>query len=113
MKYTYSDGSGNSYVIRSENTKTIEYLPVKPQSSSSSLYDGGNHLLKVLNEIQYDQIISVLNEAINNTECHIENRIKTSGMIIKSENKVKEEVIIKQDSNELSKIELILQTLIQ
>lgn len=111
-KYSYSDGNGNTYVIRSKTTKTIEYIPIKPQLSSSGLYNGGDHVVKMLNDIQYEQIISALNEAISDKECHIENRVKTSGMITKVENKAQEVVIIEPNSQHLSKIELILQTLI-
>ncbi|KKL89333.1 hypothetical protein LCGC14_1915730, partial [marine sediment metagenome] len=42
--YRYLDGSGNQYYIQDDMRKTIEYMPVKPLSSSSGIYDGGKYV---------------------------------------------------------------------
>ena len=66
--YNYIDGNGNKYVIE---TTSIEYKPVKPVLSSSGLYDGGDYLKKTISKIQFDEIISVINEGVRNKEDHI------------------------------------------
>jgi len=113
IEFGYSDGSGNTYRIKSEKTITLEYIPVKPKYSSSGIYNGGDPVIKELNNAQYEQILFTLNKAIHNKECQIENRIKMSGMITKKTNKFKDMVIISPDSRELKLIESVLQELIK
>lgn len=113
LEYSYSNGSGNTYIIKNDQTKTLEFIPVKPQYSSSGIYDGGDPALKEINDTQYEQIIIALNTAINNKECHIENRIKTSGLITKKENEKEEVIIISSNSEELLEIEILLKEFIK
>ncbi|MFX1273850.1 MAG: hypothetical protein ACFFBP_20840 [Promethearchaeota archaeon] len=77
--YNYIDGNGNKFVIKA---KSIEYNPVKPAFSSSGLYDGGDYVKKKITNVQYDEIIAIINEAVRKKEYHIKNRVKLSGMII-------------------------------
>ena len=111
--YKYNDGSGNTYIIKSEVKKFIEYIPIKPSLSSSGIYDGGNYIKKEINKLQYNKITSILNEAIGNKENHIENRVKMSGMITIKEINDKNIYILAPNSKELYKIEKTMQEIIK
>jgi hypothetical protein len=108
--YSYLDGSGNKYnIIKNE----IEYIPVKPGLSSSGTYDGGEYLKFEITEDDYEKVIAVLNNAINNKGIHIENRVMMSGMIIvKESNDVKSKIIIAPKSDIKAEIENLLYSLV-
>ena len=106
--YTYSDGSGNSYIINSTGEKILEYNPVKPHSSSSGTYDGGNYRKIKINESQFSKITSSFNKAIVNKKNQIENRVMGSGLIIIQENKNKKTYILKPGSIEQLELEKTL-----
>jgi len=111
--YKYNDGSGNTYIIKSEVKKFIEYIPIKPSLSSSGFYDGGNYIKKEISKLQYNKITSILGEAIRNKEKIIENRVKTSGMITIQQINDKKIYILAPNSKELYKIEKTLQEIIK
>jgi hypothetical protein len=92
--YSYSDGSGNSYVIKKN---TIKYIPVKVNESSSGIYSGGEEKQSAVSESEYSEIADMFNSISNNKSIQIENRIMTSG-IITIENKNKSAVIIFKDA---------------
>jgi len=106
----YSDGNGNSYIIKND---TIEYNPVKPENSSSGTYDGGEYIKRNITKKEYDSILSVLNKAVKNKRIHIKNRIMMSGMIIIENNNIKNIFIIKPGSNEQTDIENTLKNIIK
>ena len=83
--YRYLDGSGNQYYIQDDMRKTIEYMPVKPLSSSSGIYDGGKYVKTEITIDQFNEIKSILIEATDKKEIHIKDRVKMSGMIIVEE----------------------------
>ena len=103
--YEYQDGNGNRYIIKSE---LMEYIPVKPSQSSTGFYDGGEYFKTEISKLQYEEIISVFSEAIQNKSCHIKNRVKGSGRIIVNERKGIKIYIISPNSEELDKIEKTL-----
>ena len=70
-KFKYLDRNGNTYIIKNEGKKFIEYIPMKPTLSSSGEYDGGNYIKKEISDLQYNKILSIINEAIRNKESHI------------------------------------------
>jgi hypothetical protein len=80
-RYAYADGSGNVYAIGSADTRTIEYKPVKPATSSSGTYDGGEPFSKVLPEERYRSLVDALETAVAAKEQHIAKREMMSGMI--------------------------------
>ena len=100
--YRYLDGSGNEYKF---NNRFIEYIPVKPNFSSSGVYDGGDYIKKEINEFQYNQLSSILNVAMKNKKIHITNRVKRSGIIIVQDKDKEKKCILNPDSNELKDIE--------
>ena len=107
--YRYLDGSGNEYII---NNEFIEYIPIKPIYSSSGIYDGGNYIKKEINKLEYDQLISTLNRAMNNEKIHIKNRVKASGMIIIQDKNKENMCILNPNSKEVQNIEKMLQDII-
>ncbi len=110
--YNYFDGSGNKYVIKDEDGFVLEYIPVKPTQSSSGIYDGGEHVIKELDKIQFNKLTSLLETAIQKTDSHIKNRIMMSGMIMVHEDNERERCIIRPKSEILKRIEDLLHSLI-
>jgi len=76
--FTYSDGSGNSYIITSTS---IKYKPVTPDLSSSGTYSGGKPEEKEISEEQYKNIANIIIEAISDNSILIKNRLMGSGQI--------------------------------
>ncbi len=110
VTYEYHDGSANRYIIKND---TIEYIPIKPAQSSSGFYDGGDYVKKEISKSQFNQISSVLAEAIKNYACHIRTRVKMSGRILVLEGDNKNTYILNPNSEELPKIEKILKDIIE
>ena len=106
----YVDGNGNQYIIEQE---IIEYNPVKPKFSSSGIYDGGDHVKKKITQHQYNKIKSIFKKAITNEASHIKNRVKMSGTITIQEGNTVKSCILSPNSEELNKIEKILNDIIK
>ncbi len=113
MIYKFHDGSGNTYIIKDDEKKIIEFTPIKPLFSSSGVYNGGNYTKKEINKLQYNEIISIINKAIRNRESHIKNRVKMSGMITIQEKNENKTYILSPNSKELNEIEKILHIIIK
>lgn len=111
--YEYLDGSANHYIIRHEDIKTIEYIPVKPIHSSSGIYDGGEYVKKEISKDQYDKMVSLLHDAIGKKEIHIKDRVKMSGMIIIDDEGKRNAYILDPYSKEKSIIEKKLRKIIE
>ncbi len=111
IKYLYSDGNGNTYKIGHLDGRSLEYIPVRPEMSSSGEYDGGEPVRKSLTEKNMEQIADLLNRAISHSAVHIQNRVKGSGLIVKSEGGAETAIIISGDSDEKRKIEILLKQL--
>ena len=110
--YKYHDGSGNTYLIKGQGKKTIEYIPIKPEFSSSGMYNGGEHVKKEISEKQYDEIIVFMDEAIRNKTIHISSRIKTSGMIVVKDADSENKCLLSAKSKVLLEIENLLHKLL-
>ena len=108
--YEYHDGNGNRYIIKNED---IEYIPIKPSQSSSGFYDRGDYVKKEISKLEFNQISSVLLEAVKNKESHIKNRVKMSGRIVVLEGDNKNSCILNPYSEEKDKIEKTLRDIIQ
>lgn len=109
--YEYADGSGNKYIINKDLKIIIEYIPIKPQLSSSGFYDGGDYKKKEITKHDFNKISSIFKEALRNKENHIESRIKTSGLLSIQEYDKKKVCILKPDSKDLREIEKLLQNI--
>ena len=81
--YIFFDGSRNKYVI-TENS--LEYIPIKPEESSSGTYSGGEYVKKNLTEDEYKSIDKLLNKAIMDKENQTDEMAK-GNPIIKFEDK--------------------------
>ncbi len=78
IKYTYSDGSGNAYIV---TFNSIEYKPVNPDLSSSGFYSGGKPKEKEISEKQYKYITAKFQKAASDTSILIKNRLMGAGQI--------------------------------
>lgn len=104
----YTDGNGNQFIIKREKKATIEYIPVKPINSSSGIYNGGDYIKKNLDNSQFLELSTLLQQVIQNEENKIENRVKGSGKIIQFENNQKRIYLIAPKSSDLIKLEVKL-----
>ena len=110
--YSYHDGSGNTYEIADEDIATVEYFPVKPKTSSSGFYDGGNYTKKEITKSQLKKIKTLFNKAKENIESHLKDRIKSSGMITIPKKESMETYILSPDSLEKIDLEKILKEIL-
>ncbi len=113
VKYQYSDGSGNNYKIGHSGEYSFEYIPVKPEHSSTGEYDGGNPVSKNVTDKDLKNISAVLDAALHNSSIHIQNRVKGSGLIIRNQSGKEIVVVIRPDSEEKSEIEKTLSELMK
>jgi hypothetical protein len=111
MKIIYADGSGNTYIITDVKGKVIEYLPVKPATSSSGVYDGGKHVKKALSEASYSRICTSIMAALNTPLIHAEHRVMGSGLITIVDKGNERSCILKPAATERGTIELLLKDL--
>ncbi|MBN1700072.1 MAG: hypothetical protein JW881_21355 [Spirochaetales bacterium] len=107
--YRYSDGSGNSYVIRGNS---IEYIPVQPSFSSSGIYSGGERSVTGIMKADYKRLVSLFERAIENTSVHIGERRMGSGYIEKETDGRRFNIIVEPDSNARHEIEDMLRKLV-
>lgn len=108
--YHYADGSANLYVITSDS---LEYVPVKPEESSTGFYSGGDPKKVALTPQQFRSIRALLETAKSKHEIHLPDRIKTSGAITTVSGTEKSSVILKPGCAELGQIERQLQALLK
>jgi hypothetical protein len=101
-QYEYSDGNSNLYILTSTELK---YVPVKPENSSSGVYDGGEAKSISITSVQFSEIQSLLEQALNKPDIHMENRIMMSGKITSLEGSTKKQCIFKPGSSEIKQIE--------
>jgi hypothetical protein len=105
--YEYADGSANVYVI---TATTLEYIPVKPEESSTGFYSGGTPETVSITHEQFDDIVTLLQKAIDNETIHIADRMKMSGLILVISGKqVKQHIITPQCKEQLD-IEALLKS---
>jgi hypothetical protein len=81
ISYTYSDGSGNQFLI---SPGSFEYIPVKPENSSSGIYDGGDPLKKKISKKEFKSLSQLLERGISEKDI-LQNREKGTGMIEKKQ----------------------------
>lgn len=79
--YVYADGSNNHYEI-TWNPCHIKYRPVKPEESSTGIYDGGTPFGIVISEKESAQLIDLLDKAFGDPSIHDpEGRKKGAGWV--------------------------------
>jgi hypothetical protein len=110
ISYQYGDGSGNQYIISNDS---IEYIPVKKEFSSTGLYDGGEYVKKGISISDFEKISNEVNSLFNSKHLHIDDRIKTSGIITIMENKKMEDSAIIKNSENKDRFENLLKNLIK
>lgn len=108
--YQYADGSANVYIITSDS---LEYIPVKPEESSTGMYSGGEPKKTALSIQEFRNVRSMLETAKKNHAIHIPDRIKTSAMITILSGDEKTNFILKPGCKEITAIETQLKKLLQ
>lgn len=102
ITYEYADGSANLYLL---TETSLEYLPVKPEESSTGMYSGGEPKTITITPDQFNELKSLLENALANTSIHISDRMKTSGLISMMGANNKKQCIIKPGCPEMKAIE--------
>lgn len=107
--YQYADGNGNVYIL---NSSTLEYIPVKPEESSSGFYSGGEAKTVSVSTEQFSALQSLFEKGMNNSAVQINERIKMSGVITHFRGDQQNKYILKPGSAELVAIESRLNEII-
>jgi|GEM_PF-1066827 len=100
--YSYSDGSGNTYFI---TETTITYSPVTPLESSSGLYSGGEPANITIDKATFQNVVSLLEDAIADTESQVENRAMMTGYIQKGEGDNSTSIVLAPKADKKAAIE--------
>lgn len=108
--YTYSDGSGNTYVI---NRDKLEYKPVTRKESSSLVYSGGDPATVSLNENEFASLSEIMEKLLSYKEIHTQNRVMMSGLIIRESANGKAQAILRPGAREILMIETELNNLLK
>ena len=109
VQYEYADGNGNLYVITKRN---LNYVPVKPEESSTGTYSGGQPKTMSLTTEQFESIREALEAGIK-SDNHIQDRVKMSGVISVIGEKDKTQYILTPGSPEIKTIETLLKEIIR
>lgn len=104
-QYEYSDGNSNLYVL---TPSQLQYIPVKPENSSSGVYSGGDPKSVTITPEQYTELQALLEKAFSQPSIHMENRVMMSAQIRRINSKEKKQCIIKPRSPEIATIEQAL-----
>lgn len=103
---TYADGSANRYVITSTQ---LNYIPVKPEESSTGMYSGGEPATVAINAQQYAALKALFEKALTQTDQQITDRIKISGLVAVGD----KQVILRPGSSILIQLEAELKKIVQ
>ncbi|TGN06985.1 hypothetical protein [Leptospira ilyithenensis] len=79
--YQYLDGNGNRFLVSGDSKKTIQYIPITAEQSSSGTYSGGDPVTKIINEKEYSVLADYFNKALDQKKIRIQNRVKGSGFV--------------------------------
>ncbi len=109
-QYEYADGSANVYRI---TNSTLNFIPIKPEESSSGIFSGGLPKTVQLTPSQFDEIRTVMEQGMSNTSIHIVNRVKMSGALTVINGKEQRQYILKPNSMELQAIEKVLKRILE
>ncbi|MCW5912886.1 MAG: hypothetical protein KIT62_17580 [Cyclobacteriaceae bacterium] len=101
----YADGSANRYEI---SANRLSYIPVKPEESSTGMYSGGEPATISLTQAEYLKLKDLFDQAMAQTEEHITDRIKTSGLVVIGD----KQIILKPGSPTMLQIEDTLKSLL-
>jgi hypothetical protein len=106
FSYHYFDGSNNQYIIQKDQ---IEYIPIKPEQSSTGIYSGGEPAQKALKPEDYQKLVAEFDKIFANQNIQIKDRIKTSGLLTQGNKKS----VIFQNGSEKQQLEALLKQLLQ
>ena len=107
--YVYADGSANRYIITPD---TLEYDPVTPEESSTGTYSGGDPKIVSISAERFESISQLFEKALANKAVHIEDRIKTSGVISIVKGDTHTQIILAPGCAEKEAIESLLKQIL-
>ena len=77
----YSDGNGNSFVLKNSPEYTFEYRSISPKESSSGVYSGGKPVNKSLDAEDFEQVKGLMQELLADTSIRVKTRMMGTGFI--------------------------------
>ena len=102
----YSDGNGNWFTITQD---LVAYRGVRPEESSSGVYSGGEDKKVAISSVQRKEIQQLFQDATENSDIHIQNRLMMSGQIVVGHDKF----ILKPGCEEMIAIENYLRSILR
>lgn len=108
-KLVYADGSANRYEISAHE---LVYVPVRPETSSTGRYSGGEPATVELSAAQYRQLKTLFEDALAQTDQQQTDRIKTSGWVLVEAGELKREAVLKPDAATKQAIEAELKKIL-
>lgn len=109
MEFIYADGSGNTYVLKED---ILSYNPVKPEMSSSGIYDGGEPVHYTLSPEEKEALLKAARAALRETSSHIDNRLMGSGQLTLLSANKETTVILSAESTAKNDLEAVLLQLV-
>lgn len=100
--FEYADGNANRYILTNNQ---LEYIPVKPEESSSGIYSGGTPISITITQEKRHQIQEAIQLLIDNPKLHLPNRVKMSGLL---RNRTENVSVIIKPGPELSTLDSLL-----
>jgi len=104
--YKYIDGNNNTYVIQAGS---IEYIPITKAQSSSGAYSGGAPAKATITQLQYNGIVTLLDEMIEDMPNRIVDRNMGCGTVVKGD----ERTYVQMKSPLKSRLERELRALVE
>ena len=112
-RLSYADGSGNVYLVAKNPEPYIQYQPVKPATSSSGTYDGGEPVTRAISQSRYAELLAAVQNAYAHTASHIPERVMMSGAVTLSSKGKEINFILKPGSPEQQQLEKLLKASLQ
>lgn len=107
---SYADGSANLYKIGQD---WLEYVPVKPEESSTGFYSGGEPKTVKISPDDFQKIKSLFEKAFADKSQHIADRTKMSGVVSQLIDNQSIKIILSPQSALKTEIESLLKTLLK
>ncbi len=103
--YSYSDGNGNSYSI---SKNSFEYIPVKPEESSTGTYSGGAPVKNTPSSVNFQKLASLIQSASEAKSEHTEQRGKGTARIETRDGTATTSFVLQMGSTWIQQIEAVL-----
>lgn len=109
MKYMFVDGAGSKYILEKG---ILSYHPMKPENSSSGIYDGGTPQSIKVSKLAMIKFVDVIERSIWATDDHSEIRSMGSGTIVKTLDGSISTFYLRRNSKSMLEVESVLKNIL-